>query len=542
MSIPLLMMIVYIIIVLFLSYKASFAKKIRNMRKKDTFEEYYTAGKSMNVFTVAMISIVTFYSGTTFTGRVGFFYNFGVVGMNTIFACSMVGIMMFFLSEKIWPLSKKYRMSTMPDMMELRYQSKGLKALISLVIVGFNMIWLITEIRTLGFAVNIASGGTIGTTIGSAMAFAIIVVYVMTGGVRSVAAVDSFSAVVMLGGSLITFAYAVGVIFDGDFMGMIEIGATANTQLMTINDANAQSMPYWVSGLFMSTISMLVYPGNYMGICLAKDVKTVKKSAIATALSGPWLAIYAFLGLAVIAAETQGLNITNPEMGFLEMLEFAGNPIMLGLVVTFILAASLGTLDSTLISLSGLLSNDVITNSIRIKNNEPCIGEEGDNVNVIAARLTKNAGKEIFRTRVIVVILGCIAFAFSLTDLPMLVILGNVASGGLIQIIPAVIGGLYWKKATTQGAVASMVTGVATFLILDNVVKTYEISTGGLQMSIPALVLALIVYITVSLATQKLYYAKHEYAQNIYDDFFIKGRVDAYIKTNMDKENKGTTA
>ncbi len=531
--IPLIMMVIYMIIVLILSYKASFAKKIRSLRKKDTFEEYYTAGKSMNMFTVAMISIVTFYSGSTFTGRVGFFYNFGVVGMNIIFACSMVGIIMFFLSEKIWPLSKKYRMSTLPDMMELRYQSKELKALISINIVCFNIIWLITEIRTLGFAMNIASGGAISQTIGSAIAFSIIIVYVMTGGIRSVAAVDSFSAVVMLGGSLITFCYAVGVIFDGNFFEMIRIGAEANPQIMTINDQNAQSMPYFASGLFMSTISMLVYPGNYMGICLAKDVKTVKKSAIVTALSGPWLGIFGFLGLAVLAAESKGLVITNPEMGFLEMLNFAGNPIMLGLVVTFILAASLGTLDSTLISMSGLLSNDVITNGIRIMNKEPCIGEKGDDAAVIAERLTKNAAKEIFRTRVIVVILGAIAFMFSLTDLPMLVIMGNYASGGIIQIIPAVIGGLYWKKATTQGAVVSLVTGVSLFIIFDNIVKAMEINLGGLQMSIPALFIGIIVYIVVCQLTHKKYYEKHGYAQNIYDDFFVKGKVDKYIKEHM---------
>lgn len=59
--------------------------------------------------------------------------------------------------------------------MELRYQSRWVKFFVSLIIVCFNIIWLITEIRTLGLAVNLASGGAIATEIGSAIAFAIII-------------------------------------------------------------------------------------------------------------------------------------------------------------------------------------------------------------------------------------------------------------------------------------------------------------------------------------------------------------------------------
>ena len=36
-----------------------------------------------------------------------------------------------------------------------------------------------------------------------------------------------------------------------------------------------------------------VYPSNFMSICLAKDVREVKKSSLATSASGIWLSIYA---------------------------------------------------------------------------------------------------------------------------------------------------------------------------------------------------------------------------------------------------------
>lgn len=99
--------------------------------------------------------------------------------------------------------------------MELRYQSRYVKMLVSLIIVCFNIIWLITEIRTLGLAMNLASGGTLPIVVGSAIAFTIIIIYVATGGVNSVSMVDSFSACVMLGGSLMVLTYIISHFFGG---------------------------------------------------------------------------------------------------------------------------------------------------------------------------------------------------------------------------------------------------------------------------------------------------------------------------------------
>ena len=144
--IPFIMMLVYIAVVMVMAWYQGFSKMARERKKNQTFEDYMTAGKSRNAVIVFLITIVTFYSGTTFTG---FFYNFGVAGLGSVIVCSATGMVMFFLSEKVWPIAKKYRLSTLPDIMELRYQSRWVKFFVSLIIVCFNIIWLITEIRTL---------------------------------------------------------------------------------------------------------------------------------------------------------------------------------------------------------------------------------------------------------------------------------------------------------------------------------------------------------------------------------------------------------
>ena len=93
--IPFIMMLVYIAVVMVMAWYQGFSKMARERKKNQTFEDYMTAGKSRNAVIVFLITIVTFYSGTTFTGRVGFFYNFGVAGLGSVIVCSATGMVMF---------------------------------------------------------------------------------------------------------------------------------------------------------------------------------------------------------------------------------------------------------------------------------------------------------------------------------------------------------------------------------------------------------------------------------------------------------------
>lgn len=512
--IPFLMMGLYLLIVVGLSMRAVIRQKIARGGKERSFEDFYTGNKSMSAFVVGLVTIVTFYSGTTFTGRVGFFYNYGVVALTTLFSSATSGVIMFFLAEKVWPISKRYHCSTLSDMMELRYQRRYVKLLTSLIIVSFNIIWLITEIRTLGLIVNVASAGRISAVAGSIAAFTVIIVYVCTGGIHSVAAVDSFSSLLMLAGSVVAVVYLIAHFYHGNLAEMFRLGLEANPDLWVVSNQGTYGFPYWFSSIIVSTVVMLVYPSNYMSICLGKSVKEVKKASIAAAFSGPWLVIYGVIAAAALGLKGQGIQIANPESAFLEMLSYSGNGLMLGLVTTFILAASLGTLDSTLISLSGILANDVVMNVVQMKRKVPCIGSAK------AAEMKKEAGigNEVTITRLLIIFLGVMALYLSTKQLTLMVLLANYASNGLLQVVPAVMGGLYWKKATPQAAVASMLSGVGTYLVLDTVKRVVfhgaETFFGGYFLGIPAVAVGTMVLIAVSLA------GNTKTQETIAEDFF----------------------
>lgn len=527
---PVLMMTVYIVTVFIMAYQRGFSPKAKEKKRQQTFEDYMTGGKSRNAIVVALITVVTFYSGTTFTGRVGFFCNYGVASLAVVVTCSSVGIIMYFFSEKVWPLAKKYHLSTLADIMELRYQSRYVKLLVALITVGFDIIWLITEIRTLGYAMNIASGGVVSVDVGSAVAFAIIMLYVSTGGISSVSLIDSFSAIVMLAGSLIVLLYLVGYYFNGSWSDVFLSAKDMSENVFVLKPNSDYGIPYWFSNVVLGTLVMLVYPSNFMSICLAKNTREIKKSSIVTSVSGIWLGIFGLFGAIVLGAMSKGVSVSDTQAGILELCSAAGSPVMLAIVCTFVFAASLGTLDSTLISLSGVVSNDILTNLIHIRKGTSCIGADGDEQEKIIARTTGDAKREVMRTRVIVLILGVVAFAFSLTELPLLAILADVATNGYTMAIPAIILGLFWKKATPQGAIVSM---AATEIIFIGLYAAGVRYVHGYFLGVPLLAAGFVIEIVVSVCTQSRFYEKHAMQAGVFADFFDRKRVAEYIRKEM---------
>jgi SSS family solute:Na+ symporter len=94
--------------------------------------------------------------------------------------------------------------------------------------------------------------------------------------------------------------------------------------------------------------------------------------------------------------------------------------------------------------------------------------------------------------RGIVLITGGIAYYFALDPDSSLVQLLASAYGIISQLAPPVVAAMYWKRATTTGAISGLVAGTATafFFFLNPELKLLDLHEGvlGLMVHIPTLV------------------------------------------------------
>ena len=158
--IPLIMLAIYFVIIIVLTLRTP-------KSGSGNFEDFMTGSKSMGAIVVGLVMMVTYYSGSTWTGWIGF------AGINGAFAGYVIpygfctGLGMYALAKRLWPLGKQYQLSDCGDIYELRYQSKLLKTIAGLTGAVLNTTWITMELVTIGYIIKACSGGAISTAVGS---------------------------------------------------------------------------------------------------------------------------------------------------------------------------------------------------------------------------------------------------------------------------------------------------------------------------------------------------------------------------------------
>ena len=220
---------------------------------------------------------------------------------------------------------------------------------------------------------------------------------------------------------------------------------------------------------------------RFMALRTPADAKSGRRIGISWmvltvfgALSG------AFMGIAYFARHPEA-SLTNPETAesvFLDLSQILFHPLIAGLILAAVLAAIMSTLSSQLIVCSSALVEDLygIFSSKKLSASKSLwLGRAGVAiVALVAGALAWNPNSSI---------LQLVAFAWA----------GFGSAFG-----PTVLLSLYWRKLTTQGALASMITGaVVAFAWGQSPMKSV------LYEMVPGFASALLVAIIVSLVTYK---------------------------------------
>ncbi len=181
-----------------------------------------------------------------------------------------------------------------------------------------------------------------------------------------------------------------------------------------------------------------------------------------------WIAAWGKLGLVSIEdINTDGLlqlaELTlNPDVIVLATPEIAGLPyVVSGLVAAGALSAALSTADGLLLTITGALSHDVYYKIIRPQASTQWRLVISKSLLLVVAVMAAMLAAQKPAT-----ILSMVAWAFSIAG---------------AAFFPALVLGIFWKRANKQGAVAGMVAGLAMTLYYMVRVQFHDIPWLGLH-------------------------------------------------------------
>jgi SSS family solute:Na+ symporter len=366
-------------------------------------------------------------------------------------------ILAFWIGPAIRREAAAQQLATVGDYLERRY-SRTLRAVIAVLLWIGSLFILASQLIGLGWILNVVTG--IPKPLGSAAGGVLITVYFAAGGLLTSAWVN----VVQLAVKMIGFAIALPLAVSA-FGGWAE--------LATVEPASATYWTFWRADVSLSYFALIapafvVSPGLLQKIFGARDDRAVR---LGVGLNAAGLFLFAGVPPVLgIIARGYYPDLGANNLALPMILMHALPPLVGGLALAAVFSAEVSAADASMFMLTTSLSQDLYKRFVN-----PAASDT--RVLAIARWTTLASG-----------LIG-VLLAWTTEDvIETLTVFYALISVGLF--VP-IVGGLYVPRTTSAGALASIVCGVSTTLLLQAV-------TGGRGIGVLTPPLAgLIVAITV---------------------------------------------
>ncbi|WP_115727307.1 sodium/proline symporter PutP [Actinomyces culturomici] len=238
----------------------------------------------------------------------------------------------------------------------------------------------------------------------------------------------------------------------------------------------------WIIGVISTAAWGLGYFGQPHIIVRFMALRSPREAAVARRISFLWMVATAFgaISTALIAIGCIGrhpeFTLSDPETVFLTMSRIFLHPFVAGFILAAVLAAIMSTMSSQLVVCSSALVEDLLALTGRVwsPQRKLFLGRVGVLIVALVAMmlaLDKNNA-----------ILGLVAFAWA----------GFGASFG-----PLLLLSLYWRRLTSTGAFAGLVSGA----VMTYVWGTVDVLSNAMYEIVPGFLLNLVVAVLVSRRT-----------------------------------------
>lgn len=443
------------------------------MRRAKTKSEYLVAGRRLGWFMYSGAMSAVVLGGASTIGGIGLGYQFGISGAWLVL---MIGVGILVLSAFFAGRIVRLKVYTVSDMLDLRYGGSS-REISGVVMFGYTLMLTVTS--TLAYATIFNVLFDLPKEGGIAIGGAIVVLYSVLGGMWSVTMTDIVQFVVKTVGILLLLL-PIAIVAAGGFSGMADKLGPEYFDLSNIG------------GPTIITYALIYIFGLLIGQDIWQRVFTAKSPAVARGggiISGVYCLVYAFAGALIgTAAKALYPDLAEPDNAFATIVEGQLPAGVRGLVLAAALAAMMSTASGALIACSTVTANDLWPSLLRRLRGDRGPDQEADGA----------SQDEIRSNRIFTLVLGLatIGLAMVINDvIAALTIAYNILVGGLMV---AIIGGLLWRRGTRAGALASMIVGAVTVVVL--------MFTAGLYANEPiyyGLLASLVVYVVASLLTPR---------------------------------------
>lgn len=326
---------------------------------------------------------------------------------------------------------------TLPDFYRVRY-GRVTEFIASIVMVLSFSFLLAGNLVAGGYLFQTFLGAAYGT--GVMLIATIVLVYTASGGLFAVAYTDAIQVVIAFVGSLSLFTF---LAFSFGLEIPAGLGPFAFEQL---TDPAAGAMINWATLLALGLGDIVAI--DFMArVFAAESPETAQRACLIGSLGTVIIGVpFSIMALSANRILDQAGIVADGPLLF-AMLQNVVPPILGLLVIAAILSASLSTADGAILGTSSVMAHNIL--GIRHDNRDPAGGD-----------------RLLLITRIMAVAITLLGVFFALRVPQTGVLLLLAFDLGFAGLLVPLTGGLFWPRATRQGAISCIVIGSLTRLLL----------------------------------------------------------------------------
>ncbi|WP_053218392.1 sodium:solute symporter family protein [Virgibacillus senegalensis] len=466
----------------------------RGARHSRTMTGFATARGKVSPWLVGASFAATFASANLYLGLPGLAYQYGIsVLWYTLgsFGTAWLGLLLF--AKTFWKYQKQNGgVSTLPEWLGKRYNSKTLQILVSILLL-FNIYYIVGQ--NVGLATIFETIIGIPYEWGVVIGVVITIVYIGLGGAFAQIITDAFQGVLMSVTSVLIVTSLFWTIGGGFqvFNRMFDQLAAINPALVSTfsPDGPYDSVPTVLAIQFLM-ISFVLMPQLLNKILAIETEEELRPFVIS---SGVHLFFISYLPVfGGFAARILVPGLDEADQALPAYLIEAFPPILVALMIVGVISAVLSSTDSLYLSITSSIGNDIYLPLVQ-KTRASLSSINYDQRAVIIAKSS-------------LIVVGGASLYLSISRPESLAMLIQFSFSAIISgVFGPVLLGYFWKKGNQTGAIVSVLTGSLSYLaftqfdLLPNLyIALFVSSTLGLISMMAASYLAAVIRPKVSIA------------------------------------------
>jgi len=408
---------------------------LSNRLFRGTGEDYFVASRSIGPFLLLMSLFGTNMTAFAILGASGEAYHtgIGVFALMPSGAALIIPTVFFFIGTRVWALGKRHNFLTQVQYFRQRWDSDGLGLLLFIVMIALLIPYLLIGVMGGGITLAQITKGQIPQWAGGLLVCGVVLTYVSFGGMRGTAWANAFQTLVFM----ILGGVAFFVIVDklgGLDQAMAQI-AEKHPELLIKGD---HINPLKLLTYTCIPLSVGMFPHLFTHWLTARSARTFRYPLMFYPLCIAIVWIPSVLLGIFGQIDFPGLKGPAANSVLVKMIDLHAPGVLAGLLAAGVFAAIMSSLDSQVLSISNMFTQDVV----RHYRKGHALSEE----------------QQVRWGRLFVFFIFAITYALSLVSARSIFTLAVWSFTGFAALFPVVVAALYWKRSTKYGAFASVIT------------------------------------------------------------------------------------